>query len=540
MTRLRRHLAITALTTAAAIALTACGAPAPPGAASGSGEPVSGGELTFAIANDPISLNPSGTGSGNDTLYVTRQLVDSLLYQNPSTGELGPWLATSYEANADATEFTFSLREGVTFSDGSAFTADDVKATFDDILAAGAKSGAVQSLIGYEKTTVADPLTAVVSFSKPNAAFPNSTASVGLGIVSSESLATPFDDRATGETLVGTGPFTLDSYAKDVETVLSRRENYAWAPAALGNAGTAYLEQVTFQVIPEAGVRTGSLTSGQVDAIGSVQPTDLETLKSSGLQVVDRANPGNVFGIYFNHARPAVSDIRVREAISHAVNAKEIRDTALNELFAVGTSVLASTTPGYADQSAAFTFDPAAATSLLDQAGWAVGADGIREKGGKKLTLKAIWITNFGPNQTALELLQQQLKAVGIGLKLSGSVVPEFLKAQESGDYDFAWHNQSRADGDILRTAFSSAATNYPRIDDPELESLLQEQLATGDAAQRAVLLAKAQERLATQYNQIPVHELTTIVGVQETVHGITLGADSRLDSLTAAWKQAG
>lgn len=522
------------------IALSACSASTPAGTATGAdAEPVVGGDLTFAIANDPISLNPSGTGSGNDTWYVTRQLVDSLLYQNPETNELEPWLAESWEANADATVFTFTLRDDVTFSDGTPFTAADVKGTFDDIIAAGPKSQAVSSFVGYQETTVIDDHTVQVTFSTPNAAFPNSTSSVPLGIVGAATLAVPYDDRASGADVVGTGPFVLNTYTKDVETVLDRRDGYAWSPASRDLAGEAYLDSVTFQIVPEPAVRTGSLTSGQVDVIGGVQPIDVETLTASSFPLVTRGNPGVSFGEYFNVSRPIVSDIKVREAIARATNGAEIRDTALNDEFNVGTSILAATTPGYADESEYFEFDPDAAADLLDDAGWELGDDGIREKDGTKLSLVVNWITNFGPNQTSLELLQQQLKDVGIEITLQGGDVPSFLERQTSGDFDISWQNLSRADGDVLRTTFSSAAANTLRIDDPTLEALLQEQLATGDQAARADVLADVQERIASQYYQIPVHELTSILATQPDVSGVTLGADSRLDQLTGAWATA-
>jgi peptide/nickel transport system substrate-binding protein len=523
------------------VALSACSAsgPASDPTAGTDADPVVGGDLTFAIGNDPLSLNPSGTGAGNDTWYVTRQLVDSLLHQNPDTNELEPWLAKSWEANADATVFTFVLREDVTFSDGTPFTAADVKATFDDIIAAGPKSQAVSSFVGYQATTVLDEHTVEVSFSSPNAAFPNSTSSVPLGIVGAATLAVPYDDRATGDAVVGTGPFVLGSYTKDVETVLERREGYAWSPASRELDGEAFLDSVTFQVVPEPAVRTGSLTSGQVDVIGGVQPVDVDTLTASSFPLVTRGNPGVSFGEYFNVSRPIVSDIIVREAIARATNAAEIRDTALNDEFNVGTSILAATTPGYADESSYFEFDSKESAKLLDGAGWKLGADGIREKDDTRLSLVVNWITNFGPNQTSLELLQQQLKDVGIELTLQGGDVPSFLEKQTSGDFDISWQNLSRADGDVLRTTFSSAAANTLRIDDPTLEALLQEQLATGDQAARASVLADAQERIASQYYQIPVHELTSILGTQPTVNGVTLGADSRLEQLTGAWKSA-
>jgi peptide/nickel transport system substrate-binding protein len=521
------------------VALSACAGGSAGPATGTDAEPVAGGDLTFAIANDPISLNPSGTGSGNDTWYVTRQLVDSLLYQNPDTNELEPWLAESWEANADATVFTFTLRDDVTFSDGTPFTAADVKSTFDDIVAAGPKSASLSAFVGYRDSTVIDEHTVQVTFTAPNAAFPNSTSSVGLGIVGAATLAVPYDDRADGAAVVGTGPFVLNSYAKDVETVLDRRDGYAWSPASRELTGEAYLDSVIFQIVPEPAVRTGSLTSGQVDVIGGVQPIDVDTLTASNFPLVTRGNPGTSFGEYFNLSRPIVSDIAVREAIARATNGAEIRDTALNDEFNVGTSILAATTPGHADQSEYFEFDPDAAATLLDDAGWTIGNDGIREKDGTRLSLVVNWITNFGPNQTSLELLQQQLKDVGVEVTLQGGDVPSFLERQTSGDFDISWQNLSRADGDVLRTTFSSAATNTLRIDDPTLEALLQEQLATGDEAARTTVLAQVQERIASQYYQVPVHELTSILATQPDVAGVSLGADSRLDQLTGAWTSA-
>ena len=537
---LRGRVALSAsIAVAAGLALSACAGAAPASAPQDdAATPVDGGDLTFAIANDPISLNPSGIGSGNDTWYVTRQLVDSLLYQNPDTGELEPWLATSYTANDDATAFTFELRDDVTFSDGTPFTAANVKATFDDIIAAGALSQSVSSFVGYQETKVIDDDTVEVDFSTPNAAFPNSTAAVGLGIVGDATLAVPFADRADGKAVVGTGPFTLDTYTKDVETVLAAREDYAWAPEALGNDGRAHLDTVTFQIVPEASVRTGSLTSDQVDVIGGVQPTDVQTLQDAGYPLVSRGNPGISFGLSFNLARPIVSDIAVREAISAAIDPKVVRDTALNDLFNVATSALAKNTPSWADESKHFSYDPGHAAELLEKAGWTEGSDGIRTKDGQPLSLQLAWITNFGPNQTSLELIQQQLKAVGIDVVLEGSTVPEFLEKQASGDFDIVWGNLSRADGDVLRTQYSAATTKL-NIDDPELEALLQGQLAAGDTTERNKILAEAQARIASQYYQVPVHELTSILSTQPTVHGVSLGADSRLDSLVAAWKDA-
>jgi len=534
-----RTLRIATGLAALGLALTACSTgttPAASSSGSASATPVDGGDLTFAIGNDPISVNPAGIGSGNDTLYVTRQLVDSLLWQDPADGSLEPWLATTWEANADQTEFTFTLRDGVTFSDGTPFTAASVKANFDDSVAAGAKSSAAASFIGYQGTTIVDDHTVKVAFATPNAAFPQATSTVALGFVADSTLAIPFDERASGKGVVGTGPFVLDHYTKDTETVLTARDGYAWSPADRKGAGAPHLAKVTFQVAPEASVRTGSLTSGQVQAIGGVQPTDIPTLEDAGLQLVSRANPGIPFGLTFNESSDLGKDPAVREAIALAIDPTQIRDTALSDGFKVAVGPLASTTPGVADESSHLVTDPAKAASVLESDGWVKGADGIYAKGGTKLAPVLAWITNFSPNQTSVELVQSELKAVGIDVTLWSSAVPDFQAKLKDGSFDLVWGNLSRADGDVLRTQYSTTATNFYRIDDPTLEKLLQEQLATGDPAKRTDLLAQAQERLVTQHHVIPVHELTTYLGLAKDAHGIDLGADSRLDQLTTAW----
>lgn len=518
----------------AALTLSGCSSTSSDESAAAGSE--GGGTLTFAIGNDPLVFNPSAIGNGNDTWYVNRQIFDSLVYLNPDTAEVEPWLASSWEVNTDATQFTFHLREDVTFSDGSALTAQTVAANFDDIKAAGASSSAAADIRTYESSEVVDDHTVIVKLSAPNAAFLTAVAGVPFGIASEASLKIPYADRASGEGVSGSGPFTLGNYTKDSQVNLEKREGYKWAPEGFENRGDAYFDAVEFKIIPEAGNRTGGLSSGQIDVAGGIAPNDIASVEASN-SIVSRANPGTVFGLYFNFKRPAIQDEKVREAIALAVDSQEVRDGALSDQFKVAASPLSSTTKDYADVSDAIEkHDPEAAKKLLDEAGWVVGPDGTRTKDGQTLDLRITYINNFGPNSDSIALIQEQLRAVGIGSTQVTGTVPEFQATLTSGDYDIAWRNLSRVDGDVLRGDFSDigSATNYP-VQDPALQEALNAQLSIGDPAARTAALEQLQRELVEKHDFVPVHELTTVIGVADDIEGVSLGADSRLDLLVDA-----
>lgn len=537
----RRSLPLIGLAVAGALALSACSGGSGSTAAAGAkpGGPVTGGTLDFSLDNDPINLNPRANGSGNDTLYVERQLFDSLTEQDPKTGKIVPWLAQSWKVNDTATAFTFTLRKGVTFSDGSALTAQVVKDNFDDIVKnATAAAAAITSLPNYAGTTVTNDQTFTVNFSKPDGAFLQAASAVALGIESESTLSVPYAQRADGSKDIGSGPFTLDSYTPNTSVVLSRRTGYAWAPADYSNRGAAYLAKVQFNIVPEAGVRTGSLTSNQADVIGGVLPQDEATLKSDGYPLVIRTNPGVAFGLSPFVKTGPLSDAAVRTALETAIDRKTIQKSALSSDFKPATSVLAANTPGWVDLSSQLGYDPAATKKALDAAGWKVGPGGIREKDGKKLALTLGWIDNFNPNQSIVQIIQQELQAVGVKVTLWSGTVPQFVSAESGGKLDLVYANLSRADGDILRTNFSSATTATTEgYNDPQLDSLLTAQLATPDQAKRDSIAQEASKRIIQLGYDIPVVELTTILGTGKNVHGVVLGGDSRLGLLVDAYK---
>jgi peptide/nickel transport system substrate-binding protein len=516
--------------------LTACGSGSGTGAgAAGSGgSPKSGGTLTFAVSSDAGCIDPQQVAS-NDTIYTSRQIVDSLTDQDPQTGKIVPWLASSWQVNANATTFTFHLRKGATFSDGTPVDAAAVKANLDAIGKLGVNAVLASGyLTGYAGTTVVNDLTAQVRFKQPNAQFLQATSTFSLGLVSLGTTKKSAADRC--KSVIGSGPFVLDSYVTNQSITLSKRTGYDWGSSLWKHKGAAYLDKIVYKIVPESGVRTGSLQSGQVDAIGSIGPQDEAALKSAGVQLLARANPGIVFSLGANNAHPIVKDPLVRKAISEAINRKEVVSTTFTKETKPATSILAATTPDYDNLSSLLNYNPQDAKKLLDSDGWKAGSNGIRQKNGKPLSLTVIWRNNAATNQPTLELIQQQLKAIGVQLKLSELSPAQITQATTSGDFDFSWGNLTRADPDILRNSFSSKLGNTYHISAGPLDKALEGQVAATDPGKRRQLVDQAQRLIVQNYYSIPVVELTTVLGVSTKVHNLNFEASSRVQ-LYDTWK---
>ncbi|MFJ6386820.1 ABC transporter substrate-binding protein [Streptomyces sp. NPDC091972] len=524
--RTSRWAALTVLVTTSVL-LAACGSGGGD-SGSGSGQPKPGGTLTFAVGSDAGCVDPQQVAS-NETIYAVRQTVDSLTDQDPKTGKIVPWLARSWDVSPDATTFTFRLRSGVTFSDGSKLTAQVVKDNFDAVPKLGALGTLAEGyLSGVKSTTVVDPLTVKVTFGQPNAQFLQATSTHSLGIESSASVQrTPQQKCSDG--VIGSGPFVLKQYVQNQSITLAKRAGYAWGSSRWSKKGEAYLDKLVFKVVPEAGVRAGGLQSGQVDAVSSVGKANEAALKGGQVTLQRRANPGVVFGLGLNNARPLLKDAEVRQAILYAIDRQQIADTVFPTGTQPATSVLAHTTPDYTDLASGLTFDAARAKSLLDGAGWKTGSDGIRAKDGKKLSLTIKWFPNAATNQPALELIQQQLKAAGVDVTLKQLQVTQFAPTLQSGDYDAVWGNVTRADPDILRSSFSTELANFYRLPASSLDTALSEQAATVDTAKRRQLVSRAQQLIVQNAYYVPVVELQTQLGVAKKVHDLDFDASSRL-----------
>ncbi|WP_408637804.1 ABC transporter substrate-binding protein [Nocardia bovistercoris] len=527
--RSRHRIAAVAAAVAAAASLAACGSDTA-GSGGDAGPPRPGGTLRYGLSQGPTCSDPAQAGT-NQTIYVTRQIVDSLTDQDPKTGELKPWLARSWEVSPDATTFTFQLADGVTFSDGTPLTAESVRRNFDSIVKLGSGKSPLGSsyLTNYVATTAVDKLTARVQFSKPNAQFLQASSTSQLGIQADATVAKPAEQRCAGDN-IGSGPFTYAGWRQDASATLAKRPDYAWGSKVFAHEGAAYLDRIEYTVVPESGVRTGSLASGQLDAISDALPQDVPQIEATGGRLLSTSNPGVPFGFQPNVTRGPLRDPAVRLALLPAIDREQLVDTVLGPQFKTATGVLASATPGYEDLSSKLNYDPAAARAALDRAGWVPGGDGIRVKNGEKLSFSVTFSQVFAGNQAILELVQQQLRQVGVDLKLELVSTAETTARQNSKDFDTFYYNSTRADGDILRTSFSVEGRNLnARERIPALDDLLNNQLSAGDAAARTQLIRTAQRTILDEGLWIPTVELSQAIGAAGKVHDLKFEASARL-----------
>ncbi|NQX29939.1 ABC transporter substrate-binding protein [Microbacteriaceae bacterium VKM Ac-2854] len=528
----RRWQAATAVAVAAAFALTACagGSSAEPSASASAETPQEGGRLKLAFWPDNAAFSCVDPFQVYwiEHRTVIRNFADSLTDQDPETGEITPWLATDWSINDAGTEYTFNLRDDVTFSDGTTFDANSVKTAFDnDKATAAAVPGAFGAsyIAGYDSTEVVDDDTVIVKFATPNAAFLQATSTTTLAVLAPSSYAQTPEQRCLGEGVIGSGPFTLDSYVPGTSLSLTKRDGYAWGSELRAHTGAAYLD---VSYVAEDSVRVGQLTSDAVDIAWPRNPfteNDQALITAGGDSIESRSLPGPASNYYPNtSAGHVLADPDVRTAVQKALDLESYASTIYGADYPVVSSVFDTTTPGYEDESALLAHDAKGAAKLLDDAGWALGDDGYRSKDGQKLTL-SIPVSAALPGD---QLVQDQLKAVGIDVELNVITAAQRSEVLSSGEYDLIGSYLTRADPSVIQSIIDSryatskalAANLLTPEQSATVQGLIDEGTTTIDQTARAKVYAELSSYLLENALVFPTFERVQLAGFSSAVHG--------------------
>jgi peptide/nickel transport system substrate-binding protein len=313
------------------------------------------GTLNFGLSGNPDTLDPHKT-SGTLTFQVLKSFYDTLIEPDPK-GNLVPALAESWTVSADSKTWTFKLRKGVVFHNGQPFTSKDVKATFERIKAketASAKASEFSLIAGI---TTPDDYTVVFTLSSPYTPLLASLAS-GWGAILPSGLIASGHNFASEP--VGTGPFKFEKWVRDNKITMTRNDNY-WMK------GLPKLQAVEFNIVPERAVQVQGLLSGAIEAVEFVDPEDLPLFQGNPKVTIKKGLSSLIMVMGINNSRAPLDDLRVRQAISYAIDKQTVLDVAYGG-GQVGHTFMDTGNAYYSDFPY-YPYNPEKAKQLLKEAG---------------------------------------------------------------------------------------------------------------------------------------------------------------------------
>ncbi|WP_104165061.1 ABC transporter substrate-binding protein [Arthrobacter sp. SX1312] len=534
---------VTALSAVGLLALlTGCAGPAGPSAVT-DGEPVAGGVLDVSISAEPGCLDGHGISA------TQQQFLGRLIYDNVVTldenGEIAPYLAESWEVSEDGKTYTFRLKQGVTFSDGSPWNAEVLGQNFEHMRDPATKSPLAAAYIApYVDGTVIDEYTFEAHLAYPYTPFLYTLAQSWLGMNSGKAIS------ESPETLcqepIGTGPFTVADYKPGQSISYTKRDGYDWAPEWLDGDGEAHLDGVEVTLVSEPVIRHQSLVSGQYDLTENLAPQNAAAVQADpDFTYENLARTGNPYVLNFNLSRAPFDDLAVRQAFAAAVDTG-----AVTESLGFGTYTpidgFLSKESKYYDPSVegVLTHDPERANQLLDDAGWTGRDDeGFRTRDGKRLTVEVPTVESSTPSPLLVQL-QGEARKVGFDLRIIQLPQAQLTELRYAGDYDAlagVWHTNTT---DVLFIRYHSSEITGERIgqnssyvNDPQLDALLSAAREADDGPAAEEAYSKAQHRLLEIVPGVPLYENPSQFAYANTLHDVAVDTSHPVPVLTYAWK---
>ena len=506
--------AVRMLASAAALALVAaCGGgdDGDEGATATSARPAESKELTVGFTEDQYVLEGPDASLG---LYpLNTNVVETLTYLTADY-KVEPRLAESWEFVPPNT-WRFHLRKGVTFHDGQPFNAEAVKVGVFDRVAQRRGGGTIKA--GPDSAKVVDEHTIDFTPTGPNLRVPEQLVHPQNGAIAPGSNL--------GQKPVGTGPFRFVEYLPKERVVVERNPEYWGEPAKL--------PRITFRFFPDANVRRLALDGGEIDFAYQVPPPDVAALEDR-FEIM-KSEVGAYEAMYLNsHGKPPydlLSDVRLRKAIAQGVDRKKLIDGALFGLATEDQTWVPPNSLGrYASVVKGYRADLDEARSLLDEAGWQPGADGIREKDGRRLELKLVsGFPTAEVHRPIPAFLQSELKKIGIGIEIvERPDSASFQALITAGEGDLFLEQGNQNDGNpaflpvlLLYTGGTGASAPYQTLfaPGPRFDQLIAPALTEPDIEKVRKITADAmREAVDEQATVVPLAGIYRIYGMKKSV----------------------
>jgi peptide/nickel transport system substrate-binding protein len=475
-----------------------------------------GVRLVYGLSFEPSGFDPHRNASSELGIPL-RQVYDTLVYREPQTGEFVPGLATAWEISGDGLTYTFQLRQGVTFHDGTAFNAAAVAANLDRVTNPEVASQKAIFMLGpYVGYEIVDDFTIRILLSAPYSALLDSLSQVYLGIASPSALNAVSSDRYQFNQ-VGSGPFEFVEYVPGDRFVIRRSANYAWGPTFYQTPSGGAVDEIEFRFFIDPGTRALVLEAGDAQVVGELLPVDARALASEpGVMLDQVAIPGQPLQFLFNTTRFPTGSLAVRQALIHGTHREAIVDAVFQRLSPVAWGPLSSVTSFYSNiVEGSYPYDIARARALLEQERF-VDADGngYYDATDGDLMVRVI-VPPWGLISSVAQLMQDQWRAIGVRAELvSVPTRAALFEAVSSGEYNLvAWY-EFGSDPAFLSNYFASSGTlNWTGYADPALDVLLEQAATANDSTTRAALYAQVQQVVMSQALLLPIRDYVNIVG---------------------------
>jgi len=436
-----------------------------------------------------------------------------------------PYLAKSWTVTPDGKLYTFRLRDDVQFCSGKKFTAEDVLYSFKRLKDPALKAPLAWRAGNIKELRAPDPYTVEYELNEPYADLLLNLTMFTTAIHNKENVEALGKDYGT-KAIDGTGPWCFESWAPRTEIVLKRHNAYKWGPSMYDNKGPVKFEKLSIKIVPEDASRVAAMMGGQFDVTHQIPLQFIQQVKASPNLNVQEATPNFQLMYYgYKSDRPMVSDRRVREAMNIAINRADIVKGIMLGNAEPAYTFIDPKTLDFADSTRnVIKEDVERAKKLLDEAGWKVGADGIREKDGMKLAPK-VYFTQVAYFPRVSEAIQGYMRKIGIDWKVQGYDSTIAFSKMSEQDYEL-WTVTFPylSAGDLLNFYFDSKnipAPNRMNWNDAKTDEYLKMGRAALTEADRAKYYAMAQQRVTEEHLWMPVMNIAMYTTSTKKLKGV-------------------
>lgn len=496
--------------------------------------------FVFAASADPVTLDPAFASDG-ETFRVARQVFEGLVDLKAGSNEIGPKLAESWETE-DSQTWTFKLRDGVKFTDGTDFNAEAVCANFDrwynwsgPLLQASAVSQYWQTVFGgfkkndvdtapktnlYSSCEASDELTAVINLAQPFASFLPALTLPPFAMQSPTAMQQYEADKVSGTAdspefagtywnahPTGTGPYKFSKWEPDQQVELLANDDY-WGEKAK-------TPRLVFKTVSDNNDRRQQLEGGEIDGYDNADAADFQALRDGGFSLAER-DPTSLGYIGFNQAKPPMDNPKIRQAIAHAINREALVKAKYPEGAEVAKEFMPPSMDGYEEDVTTYDYNPDEAKKL------------IRESGVTDLTIEFAYPTDvsrpYMPNPLDnWTLMKADLEAVGFKITpRSAQWSPDYLDQYQSGAYQMwivGW-NADYPDADNFLGTFFRADRQDFAWNDKAIQGELTDALAEDDPAARTDLYKQANKKIMEELPALPYVIVGSFIALDSSVEG--------------------